>query len=101
MNREEAIRKVIGCLTDCYALNDDGEGEELIEALKQILKEPILDKIKTEIEQSYCTVNNDYDHGRNYGLYIAIQIIDKYKTEKENDEQILEYTNQDTMMSAT
>ena len=58
MNREEAIRKVIGCLTDCYAL-DDGEGEELIEALKQILKEPILDKIKTEIEQSYCTPNND------------------------------------------
>ena len=81
MTREEAIRKVEGCLTDCYAPNDDGE--ELIEALKQILKEPILDKIKTEIEQSYCTPNNDYDHGRNYGLYMAIQIIDKYKTERE------------------
>ena len=86
MTREEAIRKVIGCLTDCYALNDDGEGEELIEALKQILKEPILDKIKTEIEQSYCTPNNDYDHGRNYGLYMALQIIDKYKAKSEDKE---------------
>ena len=85
MNREEAIRKVIGCLTDCYAPDDDGEGEELIEALKQILKEPILDKIKTEIEQSYCTPNNDYDHGRNYGLYMALQIIDKYKAESEGE----------------
>ena len=101
MNREEVIRKVIGCLTDCYALDDDGEGEELIEALKQILKEPILDKIKTEIEQSYCTPNNDYDHGRNYGLCMATQIIDKYKAENEDDEQILDYTDQDTMMSAT
>ena len=86
MNREEVIRKVIGCLTDYYAPNDDGEGEELIEALKQILKEPILDKIKTEIEQSCCTPNNDYDHGRNYGLYMATQIIDKYKIESEDKE---------------
>ena len=38
MNREETIRKVVGCLTDCYA-PDDGEGEELIEALKQELKQ--------------------------------------------------------------
>ena len=67
----------------------------------QKLKEPILDKIKTEIEQSYCTPNNDYDHGRNYGLYMATQIIDKYKAENEDDEQILEYTDQNTMMSAT
>ena len=48
MTKEEAIRKVEGCLTDCYAL-DDGEGEELIEALKQILKEPILDNIKIKL----------------------------------------------------
>lgn len=49
-------------------------------AMKQ---EPILDKIRSEIEQGYCTVNNDYDHGCNYGLYIATQIIDKYKAESE------------------
>ena len=43
----------------------------------------VLDRIKAEIEQSYCTVNNDYDRGRNYGLYMATQIIDKYKTGSE------------------
>lgn len=41
----------------------------------------VLDKIRAEIEQAYCKVANDYDHGRNYGLYMAIQIIDKYKAE--------------------
>lgn len=40
----------------------------------------VLDKIRAEIEQAYCKVANDYDHGRNYGLYMAMQIIDKYKT---------------------
>jgi flagellar biosynthesis/type III secretory pathway protein FliH len=43
----------------------------------------VLDEIRAEIEQSYCTVDNDYDRGRNYGLYIATQIIDKYKAESE------------------
>ena len=44
----------------------------------------VLDEIRAEIEQGYCTVGNDYDRGRNYGLYIATQIIDKYKAETEN-----------------
>lgn len=44
----------------------------------------VLDKIRAEIEQAYCKVANDYDHGRNYGLYMAIQIIDKYKAESED-----------------
>ena len=35
-----------------------------------------LDDVKTKIKQGYCTVNNDYDKGRNYGLYIATQILD-------------------------
>ena len=39
----------------------------------------VLYKIKAEIEQRYCKVINDYDKGRNYGLYIATQIIDSYK----------------------
>lgn len=41
----------------------------------------VLDKIRAEIEQAYCKVSNDYDKGRNYGLYMAAQIIDKYKGE--------------------
>lgn len=46
----------------------------------------ILGKIREEIKQNYCVVNNDYDHGRNYGLYIATQILDKYKAESEDKE---------------
>ena len=42
-------------------------------------EEFILDKIRAEIEQGYCKVENDYDKGRNMGLHIAMQIIDKYR----------------------
>ena len=59
-----------------------GEVEEIVKALKQ---KPILDKIRAKIEQSYCIPNNDYDQGRNYGLYMATQIIDKYKVESEDE----------------
>lgn len=38
-------------------------------------QEPILDKIKAEID-SHCSDNRD----RNDGLYIAMKIIDKYRT---------------------
>ena len=44
----------------------------------------VLDKIRVEIEQAYCKVTNDYDKGRNYGLYMAIEMIDKYRAESEN-----------------
>ena len=43
----------------------------------------VLDKIRAEIEQGYCEVEDDYDRGRNMGLYIAMQIIDHYKAESE------------------
>jgi hypothetical protein len=41
----------------------------------------VLDKIRAEIEKGYCEVDDAYDQGRNYGLYIATQIIDKYRKE--------------------
>ena len=44
----------------------------------------VLDKIRAEIEQGYCEVEDDYDRGRNMGLYIAMQIIDHYKAESED-----------------
>ena len=46
-------------------------------------KSDVLDKIRAEIEQGYCEVEDDYDRGRNMGLYIAMQIIDHYKAESE------------------
>lgn len=82
MNREEAISKVESYLIDYFPMEDDEEIKDVEEIIKALKQEPILDKIKAEIKQSYCTVNNDYDHGRNYGLYMAIQIIDKYKNRK-------------------
>jgi hypothetical protein len=42
-----------------------------------------LEMVRAEIEQGYCEANNDYEQGRNYGLYIATQIIDKYMAESE------------------
>lgn len=56
---------------------------ELVLTQKDNEQEPILDKVRAEIEQGYCEVNNDYDRGRNYGLHMATQIIDKYKEEQE------------------
>lgn len=42
-----------------------------------------LDTVKAEIEQGICTAKNDYDKGRNYGLYMATQILDNInKAEK-------------------
>ena len=54
----------------------------LLESLEQ---EPTLDKIRAEIVQGHCTINNDYDRGFNYGLYVTTKIIDKYKTESEKN----------------
>lgn len=50
---------------------------------KNFVPVSVIENIKAEIEQGYCVVNNDYDRGRNYGLYMATQIIDKYKAESE------------------
>lgn len=71
----------------CYEQGNMGEQKEYlrmsIEALEQ---EPILDKIRAEIE--LCREDAephlcDYRHHRNEGLEMALDIIDKYKTESE------------------
>ncbi len=46
----------------------------------------VFDKIRAEIEQGYCEITDDYDKGRNMGLRIATQIIDKYRAESEAQE---------------
>ena len=47
-------------------------------------KSDVLGEIRAEIKQAYCKVTDDYDAGRNYGLYMATQIIDKHKAESED-----------------
>ena len=46
-----------------------------------------LDDVKAEIGQGYCMPSNEYDKGRNYGLYMAKQILDNIgKAESEVSE---------------
>lgn len=47
----------------------------------------VLDEIIDMIDEGRCVVENEYDKGRNYGLYIATEIINKYRT-KHDDELI-------------
>lgn len=77
-NLGDWIGHISGAIEDEREL-DGNEMRDLVEFLTTLNKEPIIDKIRAEIEKCYCTVTNDYDHGRNYGLYMATQIIDKYK----------------------
>ena len=89
MKLDEAINII---KSECYIFNPlDFDRTTMVNtaldvAVEALEQEPLLDKIKAEIEKCYCTVTNDYDHGRNYGLYMATQIIDKYKEEMEREE---------------
>lgn len=47
-------------------------------------QEPILDKIRNEIEQIAKDYEKFDDYRRKRGLWIAIDIIDKYKGESED-----------------
>lgn len=40
--------------------------------------EKVFEDIKADIDGAYVKVENDYDQGRNYGLYMATQIIYKH-----------------------
>ena len=82
-NLGDWIGHISGAIEDEREL-DGNEMRDLVEFLTTLNKEPILDKVRAEIEKCYCTVTNDYDHGLNYGLYMATQIIDKYKAESED-----------------
>lgn len=56
---------------------------EFADRCRECGREKVLDKIMKEIEKAYCKVEDNYDKGRNYGLFMATQIIDKYKAERE------------------
>lgn len=95
MNREEAIRKVKGCLTDYFPMEDYGEVEEIIKALKEEPKTGwwiFDDKAHEHAHCSECGYGNvDLLDGRphNYCPNCGSLMMD------------LDYTDQNTMMSAT
>lgn len=77
----EAVVTLLGESPHGWCETDVGYGVKIVDKAQP--NTDVLDKIKAEIEQAYCKVENDYDKGRNYGLYMATQIIDKCKEESE------------------
>ena len=49
----------------------------------------VLDEIIDMIDEGRCVVNNEYDRGRNYGLYIATEIVDQYRTKNKSDDGLI------------
>ena len=74
MTREEAKKEIRDTFTEVWA---DG----IIKALEQ---EPILDKIRAEIEREYLAEGHLSDYW--IGLGKCLQIIDKYKADSEPQE---------------
>ena len=68
MNIEQAINY----------LKAGGMSDEQIIEVADALTKGAISQLRGEIEQGKCEVNNDYDRGRNYGLFMVTQIIDKY-----------------------
>ena len=86
MNREEAIRKVENCLTDYFPIEDYGEVEEIIKALK---KEPCEDAISRKAMLDY----QQYLQGRmpneeNYKLWKFIKDLPSVTPAQKRDEWI-------------
>lgn len=86
MTRQEAIAYIYEWLKDEYALNYKDK-EALKKAIKALEQEPVLDKIRAEIEQEQDDFmdDKDYDDGVRFGLMQAYQIIDKYRGEDFNE----------------
>ena len=83
MTREEAIvllDNLIGMIEDNH--NSDYD-KALKMAIKSLEQEPILDKIRAEIDKQYDRVH-PYNISCADGLEMALEIIDKYKAESED-----------------
>lgn len=78
MTREEAIKRLK--LTDAC---DIELCEALDMAIKALEQEPVLNKIRAEIEQEY-KVESEHPYGQ--GLRRALEIIDKYMAEGSDKE---------------
>lgn len=59
---------------------------EFADRCRECGRERVLDKIRGEIEQTAKDYDKFADYRRVYGLWIAIDIIDKYRVEREDSE---------------
>ena len=103
MTREEAIDlldNLIGAVEDNHGSDYDGALKMAIKALERepFINKPCVsigackydknkafDKLRAEIDRKQYDFmeSKDYDEGVRFGLMLAYQIIDKYKTESE------------------
>lgn len=85
MTGEEAINIISQMIKDEEGFLSDNTVEAHKMAIKALEQEPVLDKIRAEIEQEQDDFmdDKDYDEGVRFGLMLAYQIIDKYKAESE------------------
>ena len=63
----------------CNRKHENERQKERIEAKKQIAINDVLDKISAEIEQTAKDYDKFDDYRRVRGLWIALEIVDKYK----------------------
>ena len=77
MTREEAIR-ILYVYSAVY-LVDASHRKAFDMAIKALEQDDILDKIRAEIEQIAKDYDKFDDYRRVRGLWIALEIIDKYK----------------------
>ncbi len=97
MTREEAIKEITNHLNHWKRLKEEKicsevDGENAINAfntaIKALEQEPVLDKIRAEIDIARF-IDKDTKLCKNAnasGLEVALQIIDKYKEESEDEE---------------
>ena len=85
MTREETVRNL---LTELIDMIDNGSQRDLDRAdeigtsiIKLFEQEPILDKIKSEIEEELSRNNHSWYKA---GMEYCLDIIDKYKAESED-----------------
>ena len=89
MTRDEIIdgleRHTVGRIKKERVFITVEELQQYIDAIKALEQEPVLNKIRAEIEQEQDDFmdDDDYDEGVRFGLMLAYQIIDKYKAESE------------------
>ena len=83
MTREEAIE----ILNTIPTISEQVDALEM--AIKALEQQPILDKIRAEIEELDLFYDNDYFSGNREPMYMCnevIKILDKYKAESEVEE---------------
>ena len=86
MTREEKINTLKAIIQECEEYQWQRK-EILFEIIKDLEQEPVIDKIRAEIEQNaYPIVHGINNHELGMTVYGILQVIDKYKAEVEPQE---------------